>query len=387
MKIFIKILNIIGAVLASLLMPLLIAALIAAPVVNAVSSFSRPDDIADMIRDLDLSKILDTEMLGDALEQAEIPKDAVEDILKLDVVADFAQMYLEDIEAQILDGQKGTLVDTDTLLMLADKHMNDIVELVRDFAPEDTELTDTQISEEVRSFINKEAPEMLSSLPAASDIIDSLNESGIDTEMLADIFSFIQQSLMPLMYTVIVFLSLLIFGLRAYRLEGTVWLGIDYILASAVLLLVSLGSDSALELASLELSELSGISTLLSDMITSSINPFALAYLIIGIVFIAAFVVIRITISKRRKAKLSQSAYTQQYFAQDAANANPHAYSAQNPVYSNPIPYSVPSTQPSQPETYSVPGTQPSQPTQAAKQTEAPQETTGETDSDTGAEL
>ena len=290
------------AVLSSLLMPVLLVALILCPVVNAITSLTDPEAITDMIGKIDIRDLTSADpAIEMAIEKLDIPVDAIDDLLGMQLVEDFTRLYLEDAEAQLFEGQRGTRITEEKLLSILDDNMDDIVEYIREYSPKDTkDSSDAEIADEIRSLAKEKAPELVDALPPVSDIIDGISDAGIDTEIITRSYDFIKNTLMPLTYTVIVLLSLLIFGCRAYHLEGTIWLGIDYFLASIALFVVTLVSDGILSVIAL-----AGVGSSLSGILSNTVGPFAVTCLLIGIAFIGAFIAIRIFLSKRKKQRIA----------------------------------------------------------------------------------
>ena len=344
MKILINILNVLGAIISSFLMPVLLIALIACPVANAVSSLTHPETITDMIDKIDINEFASADpVIEQAIEKLEIPIDMIDGLLDLEIVEQFTTMYLEDAEAQLIGMQSGTLITEKKLLAMLEDNMDDIIEFIREYASEDVkDKTDQEIKDELISEAEEFAPELISSLPPMSEVIDEISELGVDQEIISEGYVFIKESLMPMMYTIIIILSLLIFGCRAYHLEGTIWLGIDYILASIAIFVVSSFANAIIG----TLDFIGGISPL-KGMLGSVTNPFAIAYLLIGVAFIGAFVGVRVYISKKRKSLVNAqngqaySYYPQSFNDADAPNANPYSAKATPYTYGNANPYSA----------------------------------------------
>ncbi|MBQ2862713.1 MAG: hypothetical protein IJE84_00890 [Clostridia bacterium] len=320
MKIIGKIFNALGAIIAALLVPVLIALLIATPVVCGVCSLANPDKLSGLIKSIDFGEIvLSSPDLSQALEDAGVSPDAVGEILGMDIVEEFTDMYLEDVTSILSGEQTQAKLNRDSILALYDKYSDDVLELIKTYSPEPIELSDKELSEEVRTLVEEQAEEILTSLPTAEDIRISLSSSGIDTSVVADAFNFARTSLTPILIGVLVIFSLIIFALRAYHLEGTIWLGIVYTLV-AVLMFSMLGSiptlSAELENALDGTQGLSSVSGIIGDALSYAFMPFAVGYAIVGVLLIASFVLVRIYYHKKKKSE---------------CEAQP-LYDAQNPI-------------------------------------------------------
>ena len=306
MKIIGKILNGLAAIIAALLVPVLVALLVAVPVVSGICSVANPDKLTSMIKNIDFGEIiLSSPDLSHALESTGISADAVNEILDMDMIGELTDMYIEDVTAILSGEQLESKLNTESILAIYDKYSQEVLELVKTYAPEPIQIPDKELSEEVRTLVEEQAEQLLTSLPTAEDIRFSLSSSGIDTSMIADTFNFIRTSLTPILIGVLVIFSLLIFGLRAYHLEGTIWLGIVYTLV-AILMFSMLGNiaivSSELESAlSTSIEGLSSIGVILGDAIGYSLMPFAIGYVIVGVLMIAAFVCVRVYYHKKKK--------------------------------------------------------------------------------------
>ena len=337
MKIFLKTLNVIGAMLATVFMPVLLALCIATPVVSAVCSFTHPEDISAIIKSIDMKEIvLASPDLEKTLTDAGVSAEAVDKILDMEIVGEFTEMYLNDVTSILTGEQIESSITPDSILALYDKHSDEIVELIKSFAEEPITEPDSEIARQVRTLIENDVQGFVDSLPTAADIKTTIQDSGIDADMVASVFTFIQNSLVPLLIAVLVFLSLLIFGLRAYHLEGTIWLGINYTLAAVILFITVGGIDSLLALLNVGISEIAGTDMsfageILSGTLTRSLIPYAIAYAVTAVVMIAAFVLVRIHIAKKKKVL--------------AAAAQPLAYGYQPPQPINVNPYSADDSQ------------------------------------------
>lgn len=334
MKTLVKVLNVIGAIVSSLLMPALLCALIACPIANALSSLTRPEAMTDMIGKIDMGDLTSADpAIESMIDQLGIPADAIEDLLDLEIVEDFAKMYLEDAEAQLFDGQNGSSITEKKLLAMLDDNMSEVIGFIRKYSPDGVkDMSDAEIAEELHGIAQEKAPDLIEALPPVSDIMDEVSDLGVDTEFLTRTYDFVKNSLMPLIYTLIIVLSLLIFGCRAYHLEGTIWLGIDYLLAAAALFAVSVLSDVILSVIAF-----ADFGSSLSGILSNTVEPFAGAYLLSGVAFVGAFIAVRIILSNKRKksvAAQNEQAYRHyQLTLEGAQTQNADPYSVQDQQY------------------------------------------------------
>lgn len=311
MKILVKILNVLGAIFASLLLPVLIALLVATPIVSGVCSFTNVSTLTDMIKSIDLTEIAaDSPDFSEMLEQAGVKPERIDKFLDAEVVVEFTEIYLEDISA-VLSGERETsAITSETLLSLYDKHADEIVELIKEYSDEPIDTPDDEIKTTLRSVIEQDADKLLESLPKASDITEAIAEGGVDIDTLSDVFTFIRDTLVPLLICAVALLSLLMFGLRAYHLEGTIWLGVVYTICAFMLISTRVASDTLSSSLYTSFSELGGASIVIDSIVGAlmkNVTVYAIVYLVIGLAMIGAFVAVRIYIAKKREAVLAEN--------------------------------------------------------------------------------
>lgn len=311
MKIFIKILNVLGAIFASLLLPVLIALLVATPIVSGVCSFTNVSTLTDMIKSIDLTEIAASSPdFSEMLKEAGVKPERIDEFLGADVVLEFTEIYLEDISATLSGERETSAITSETLLSLYDKHADEIVELLKEYSDEPIDIPDSEIKTELRSVIEQDADKLLESLPKASDITEAIAADGVDIDMISDAFTFIRDTLVPLLICVVAFLSLLVFGLRAYHLEGTIWLGVVYTICAFMLVSVRIASDTLSSALYTSFLELGGASIVIDPIIGTlmkNVTVYAIVYLAIGLAMIGAFVAVRIFISKKKKTALAEN--------------------------------------------------------------------------------
>ena len=134
MKIFIKILNVIGALFASVFMPILLALCIATPVVSAVCSFTHPEDITAMIKSIDMEEIvLASPDIEKALADAGVSAEAIDKILYMKIISEFTEMYIDDVTSILTGEISESAITPERILALYDKHSGEVVELIKNF--------------------------------------------------------------------------------------------------------------------------------------------------------------------------------------------------------------------------------------------------------------
>ncbi len=299
MKVFLKILNVLGAIFASVLMPILLIVLLACPALNALVSVTVPENLSDMIAEIDFSAVLSSDEIESSLEDAGISADAIEDILESEAAQEFIKFYVEDVTELLSGERKESRFTSERVLKIVNEHMDEIVDIVKDNFPDAGNDTDSEIASEIRKVITEDFDQLTAQLPDVSEIALSLeSELGVDMDEINEVISFVRSMLMPLMYGVVVVLSALIFLCRAFRFKGMLWLGIGYTFASVLLFVSSIGVDGAVETlprlfdANIDL-------TPFSSVFSSMINPFAITYVVIGLLLIGGFIAIRILFKKK----------------------------------------------------------------------------------------
>lgn len=335
MKILKNTANFFGIILSVVLSVVLLVLLLAAPIVSALCSFTEAKTIHKVIKDIDFVELVTQhEELRTTLEQYGMDGHFLDGISETELVEDLVLSYVDSIF-------EGKAFNTDVVQGIVREHKAEAVSLFRRLAEEKGNSTqgisDEEFFDMILSAIQTEWEAITSSLPSAEDMGltqenyeeweivfgDSLTplrapkklaESALPSDStgeeipLGAIILFLRSGIpVTAMIVAVAALSALILLFRWPRFKGFMWLAVVYLLA-AVLTFVSGGSLSGLPVQQflpqegvMDLLILPVISVFAAEMIR-----WAIWIAVIGVVFLAVFIVGRVLLGKASKTHATE---------------------------------------------------------------------------------
>lgn len=333
-----KIANGFGIILSTLLSIVLLVVLLAAPIVNAVCSFTEAKTIHKIIKDIDFVELVARhEELRDTLEKYGIDGQFLDGITETELVEQLVQAYIESLfEGKLFDPQ----VAEDIILA----HKDEAISLFRRLAEEQgkntADITDDEFFASILNAVHTEWEKIMSALPLAEDLgltqeeydewaenhgwnTKTLNAPARLSESMTSADDASEGEIPPgriILYlrtgapvrAVILaaaVLSVLILLLRWPRFQGFMWLAVDYLLA-AVLLFACTGGVSSQGVQRMipteELLDLLLIPVI--SVFTDQMNRYGVILAVLGIVFIAVFVLGRLLLRTLKQRHEEQPA-------------------------------------------------------------------------------
>ncbi len=310
MKVFLKILKVLGAFLASLITPLLVAALMLAPVANTVSSVFTGDFVAKLVSNIDVKEMVNTnEELKESFEKADVDPEQIEAIVKSEAFGDVLECYTEDLTEVLAGNRDESEFNTEALKEIISDNMDEIVSAVKGNVDAVKDMTDKEIEDDILKAIDESGEEIVGMLPKAEDM-QELARDIPGASNIGGTVRFIQKSLMPAVYGVIAGLALLIFLFRIHKFNGLLWDGIIFTGCSILTFVIAFGMKGIIE--SIEGSIGGGIADAIAPFMSTFEGiflPFAIAYAIIGVLFIGGFIALCVLRrSKQKKLALAAAA-------------------------------------------------------------------------------
>ena len=316
MKVFLKILKVLGAFLASLITPLLVAALMLAPVANTVSSVFTGEIVAKLVTNLDFEELkVSNEVFKETFENSDITPEEFEAIIKSDTFVEILEYYTEDLTEIMAGNRDESEFTPEALKEIISDNMDEVVGAVKENVSEAKDMTYSEIEDDILTAIDESGEELVKVLPKAEDMKEMVNDlPGVSN--VGGVIKFMQKSLMPIVYGVIAGLALLIFLFRISKFNGLLWDGIIFTGCSVLMFIVTFGFEAIME--ALDEKGIIGLDT--STPFISSFEgiflPFAIAYAIIGVLFIGGFIALCV-LRRSKQKKLALAAV-----AAEAAVAN-----------------------------------------------------------------
>ena len=299
--------NIFGILFAIVLSILLLVTLIASPIVTAASDFVKPETIRETVTKIDIQKILvDNNIdLGAAMEDYGIPSEAVGEIMKTDAVGEVVELYAKELGAAI-SGEDVSYITPDAIKQIADENLSDLVDIAYSFVseenlPEDTTIEEvkTKVKTGLKEYVDTNAEEIVSFLPNPKEIIVET----VNTEIIETIRYVQNGTFTTALWIAIAVLSLLIFGCRWPRFKGFMWLGVVFLLGAAFTFALSSVLNTALiDYIIAMIPGFEGVVAPAMATVSASIIKMGIILAVLTAVFIAAFVVGRVFLAKKKKA-------------------------------------------------------------------------------------
>ncbi len=335
--------NILGILLATVLSIVLIVVLIAMPVLSAASSFTQGETLHQVMEEIDYTEVITSaavnagvvsEDLTGAVEVQGISADIVQDIMGSDAVGEVLDLYMDDAFAA-LEGNGGEVSLTPEALQgIAGEHMDELVDIAKNFLGEDMELTDAQVEEFVNMTIEENAETIIEMLPSVGEILPVVGETAqpsadgssagignssntsvaqenaaveavttMPDSMLVDaLVSLRNGTSMVAIVIVAAVLSLLILLCRIKRFRGFMWLGVVYLLSAGLTLGMSMLVKGRTMVQLLDMGSAEAILSPILTVMSAQMLKTAMIVAICAVVFIVVFAVGRLVQNKKLKS-------------------------------------------------------------------------------------
>ncbi len=283
-----KVINILGVIGAILFSILLVILLVVTPAVSAGTSFFRAKNIHKVITSVDYSQIITSKLREESTE--EIPtlgNELMNQLMETEMMKEIVEMCVDNIFSVIEgdSGKEGILADE--IMEVANKHMDELTEILKAYIGNTIPLTD-EILEEMTRLVVKEYSVMV------ADMIPTAEDLGLDSEVLNLILNLRNGTYFWIVFGIVAGLTILVFLCQIKKLKGFLWIGVDYFLA-AVFTFVSAFVVKASDLSMLFDKELFGVSifSTITEIIFTKMIKGASIMALFGVVFMAVFVIRR----------------------------------------------------------------------------------------------
>ncbi len=286
------ILNIFGILLAIVFSVLTFSALVTTPMISTGTSLLQPDTLQQLLSDMDLSEQLESTLKQSApAELSELDVNFVNDLISSDLMGDILELYIDNLMG-VLEDERMESINQSQIHKLLEKHMPDLVTMVRKSLPEEVPVSDSEITDYAIATIEPALITMVSELP-------DLEDMGVDETLITTIHMLYNGTMVKFALGLVAVLSILIALLRFPRFKGFLWLGITYLLASATLMLVSKQSDTIVDtLLPSEATDTLGFALEpILNQVKYHLNTGARNIAICSVVFILIFILGRILLS------------------------------------------------------------------------------------------
>lgn len=226
-----RILGVVGGVLFSIL---LIGALLASLFFSVTVSMTKPEAIVSVVKELDFAEqLLDNDTVNSILKAEKIDPAVLSDLAD----SRFFEEVIEDYTDELIDSIRGDEDDFDftaaTIQEYADKHMDELIGLVRDYMPTNKKATDKQIEKAIGQVVSEYGATIVDALPDGEEVAETIGGSGAAQPLIL-----LAGSAVPIvLYSFCAVLAILVFVCLLHKFRGLLCLGIDAIIASLLMLI------------------------------------------------------------------------------------------------------------------------------------------------------
>lgn len=297
MDTFKKVMNVFGIIAASILSIFLVVSLVAVPVISAATSFFEARNIQKVLAGIDYSQMIMGEMSsGESAEISIAGNELMQQLMDTEMMEDIIQLCVDNVFA-VMDGENGvekfTAVD---IQMIGEEHLDELAEILKQYVKIDNNvnLSDEFYRNTARNIMAEYAVQIAQMVPTAEDL-------GLSKELMSTISNLRNGTYFWIVFGVAAGLSVLILLCQVMRFKSCMWLGIDYLVAAVGALIMSF------VVKILDFGFIFGGGTIgsvimkaITGVIASEMMKGAAILALIGVVFIAIFIVGRILLKKKR---------------------------------------------------------------------------------------
>lgn len=244
-------------------------------------------------------------ILGNIQLPEGIDQDMLNAFMQSNAAKEIIEQYTDGLEA-VLSGEAVTKEFTaDDLKKIVDENMDEIISIAKTYSGE--ELSEEELRQKINEMVDIMGDEVVSNLPSFTEIQQQL-EGGVLTA-----FKIVSSPILTWIFIgVSTLIALLVFACKVRRFRGLMWLGVDFIIAGAIVALVRSGFDIAQPMiAEMVMEMLGGASaTVVSSVLSVVVSPIITGrnvLFILAAICIIAFIVIRVVMAKKA-AKASETA-------------------------------------------------------------------------------
>ncbi len=307
-----KAVGVITAILATLLSIVFVLVTFVTAVFGSVTSIIRPANIVNVVQNIDYTEAIGISaneplVVGDM----EIPVEIVNEFMESPAVEELLSTYTESVSALLTGKEIPEGLTPDKLRQIADKHLDDLLDIVADYLPQD--VPRQELRDQVYTMIDENAEEILAQLPTTQQLVEEVVP--ISAKELATVQMVLGPAVITVLIAVCVVLALLILVCRLRRFGWMLWIGIDSIIVAILVAIVGAGSGIVLSLLQGQMTQATAVA---SSAVRVVANQLWLATGILLAVGVGAIVVCCIIRSNAKK-RLALAAAAEVALAEEAA--------------------------------------------------------------------
>ncbi len=290
-----KFVSFLTAFLAVILSIVFVVSAIATVLCASVEAFIRPGNIIKLVQSIDYASLLsdlEEEISTPDPETPTAPVDTgfqqelINDLMKSETAKELIGEYAQGITSVITGDELPEGLTAEKLKTIVNENMDEIVELVKEHS--DESVNEAEIREQINTEIIDKADEIVAMLPSVEDVKNEVEDETL--KMLGKIFN---PTLTYTMIGITVAIALLIFACRFRRFGGLIWIGVDCIIASVFIAIISVAVNLCqsiiVDMLSINVQIVDSILMILTNTIRTGLWTFVIA----AVVCIALCIILR----------------------------------------------------------------------------------------------
>ncbi len=219
--------NILGILIAILLSLILFASLLTTPLVSTATSFLNSDTLYKVVKNIDFTLFFAN---TDNSQQNQLPAEILNELMKTEFAEDMITLYTDSLFNSLSENNTTVSVAAEDISTLANEHIDELLPILKTKIGVALPLSDSEIQQYAKQYIDELAPEIASMLPTLSDL-------NIDDTIVSVLHNLYTGKVMRSLLFMIGLLSFLILLCRFPRFKGFMWLGITYFCSASILFL------------------------------------------------------------------------------------------------------------------------------------------------------
>ncbi|MBP3381683.1 MAG: hypothetical protein J6L00_03460 [Clostridia bacterium] len=289
-------LNVCGIVAAVLLSVLLFVVLIVTPIAATVQQLTVPDNLSDMIEEIDYTEIVkENKGFQQQVKEMGLPTEVINQAMHLDVVGEITALYEQDLNA-VLDGtDASTQFTREAVMGIFLENADEIATFAKEYIPAAAKVDQKILEKQVEKVVKERGGAVVEFLPPAKELaqkVGAAQTANGDLTSLQKAITFVRETLMLILYISLGVLTALLLAVRWRYLRCCLWAGVTFAGGGLVTALVALGIGGLFSLLSTAVpAGVAGFLAPLRFIFANSLYAFAIIYGGVGVVLLATFIV------------------------------------------------------------------------------------------------
>lgn len=295
-------LKILGTVFCLILSLFFIAIAVIVPFYYSITALTVPETIAHVVQNVDYETVIEQNPnIKSTLQEFGIDASEADKYMKSAQAKELIEIYADEVTEIFLNIPNDRMLDVSLIKEIVDDNIDDFIAIAEDNTG--LELSEKQIGNEVDTFFKENKTEIEAAVPAIEDtrtIVKTIMASTIIERKLTLNFALIIIAVVAVVLAMICLIK---------RSAGFLWIGIDLLLISTILSLITVFSRSyvvskvALNLSKFETEIIESAISICTEKIIFALYGVG----ILAIIFIMFFIVIVLVKRKYKNMNLNET--------------------------------------------------------------------------------